>query len=126
MARKTSQPRRSQARMRPARRGGRNGPARSGALRPPRRYLLRLYVTGATPASRRAIENAKALCQEHLAGRFRLEVFDIYQMPALAKDHQIIAAPTLIRVLPTPLRRFVGDLSRGEKVLFGLDLREGA
>ncbi len=89
------------------------------------RYLLRLYVTGATPASRRAIENARALCREHLEGRFHREVYDIYQMPALAKDHQIIAAPTLIKVLPTPLRRFVGDLSRDEKVLFGLDLREG-
>jgi circadian clock protein KaiB len=88
------------------------------------RYLLRLYVTGVTPASRRAIENARALCQQHLSGRYQLEVYDIYQMPALAKDHQIIAAPTLVKVLPDPLRRFVGDLSRSEKVLFGLDLRE--
>ncbi len=100
---------------------------RRGGARPTKaRYLLRLYVTGATPASRRAIENARALCREHLAGRFRLEVFDIYQMPALARDHQIVAAPTLVKVLPSPLRRFVGDLSRSEKVLFGLDLREGA
>ncbi len=88
------------------------------------RYLLRLYVTGNTPASRRAIENARALCHEHLEGRYDLEVFDIYQMPTLAKDHQIIAAPTLVKVLPVPLRRFVGDLSRIERVLFGLDLRE--
>jgi len=80
-------------------------------------------VTGATPASRRAILNARALCREHLGGRYRLEVFDIYQMPELARDHQIIAAPTLIKVLPTPLRRFVGDLSQSERVLFGLDLR---
>lgn len=109
--------------------GGRDEHGRSEAQRDPEgrgRYLLRLYVTGATPASRRAIENARALCREHLAGRFRLEVFDIYQMPALARDHQIIAAPTLVKVLPSPLRRFVGDLSRTEKVLFGLDLREGA
>ncbi len=100
---------------------------RSGAnpLRAPdERLLLRLYVTGATPASRRAIENARAFCEEHLEGRYQLEVYDIYQMPALAKDHQIIAAPTLVKVLPEPLRRFVGDLSRSEKVLFGLDLRE--
>lgn len=81
-------------------------------------------MTGATPASRRAIQNARALFEEHLEGRYRLEVYDIYQMPALAKDHQIIAAPTLVKVLPVPLRRFVGDLSRTEKVLFGLDLRE--
>ncbi len=96
-------------------------PARKGR----ERYLLRLYVTGATPASRRAIQNARRLCHDHLEGRYQLEVYDIYQMPALAKDHQIIAAPTLIKVLPSPLRRFVGDLSRSEKVLFGLDLREG-
>ncbi len=88
-------------------------------------YLLRLYVTGATPASLRAIQNARALCHDRLEGRYQLEVYDIYQMPALAKDHQIIAAPTLVRVLPAPLRRFVGDLSRSESVLFGLDLREG-
>ncbi len=102
---------------------GVGSPARKRAKR--ERLLLRLYVTGATPASRRAIQNARALCQQHLAGRYQLEVYDIYQMPALAKDHQIIAAPTLIKVLPAPLRRFVGDLSRSEKVLFGLDLREG-
>ncbi len=98
--------------------------ARSNARRRGEHDLLRLYVTGATPASRRAIENARALCQGHLQGRYRLEVYDIYQMPALAKDHQIIAAPTLVKVLPVPLRRFVGDLSRSENVLFGLDLRE--
>ncbi len=114
----------------PGRRRARRGDG-EGRIEPPfdppaqGRYLLRLYVTGVTPASRRAIENARALCREHLAGRFRLEVIDIYQMPALARDHQIIAAPTLVKVLPQPLRRFVGDLSRTEKVLFGLDLREG-
>ncbi len=113
----------------PAKLSRRRAP-RATADGPPERkrsegYLLRLYVTGATPASLRAIQNARALCHDHLEGRYRLEVFDIYQMPTLAKDHQIIAAPTLIRVLPAPLRRFVGDLSRSENVLFGLDLREG-
>ena len=88
------------------------------------RYLLRLYVTGTTPASRAAIERVRSICEEHLQGRYELEVFDIYQMPALAKDQQIIATPTLIKVLPAPLRRFIGDLSKAEKVLFGLDLRE--
>jgi circadian clock protein KaiB len=89
-----------------------------------KRYLLRLYVTGMTPASRRAIERARALCEQHLKGRYELEVIDIYQLPALAKDQQIIATPTLIKVLPTPLRRYIGDLSREEKVLFGLELCE--
>lgn len=88
------------------------------------RYVLRLYVTGATPASTRAIEEVHRVCEERLHGRYELEVIDIYQLPALAKDHQIIATPTLVRVLPVPLRRFIGDLSKVEKILFGLDLRE--
>ncbi len=89
----------------------------------PGRYLLRLYVTGTTPASARAIERVQKICEEHLSGRYDLEVIDIYQLPALAKDDQIIATPTLIKVLPAPLRRFIGDLSRIESVLFGMDLR---
>jgi len=87
-------------------------------------YVLRLYVTGTTPASSRAIEQVRALCEEHLQNRYELEVIDIYQKPALAKDEQIIATPTLIKVIPAPLRRYIGDLSKVEKVLFGLDLRE--
>ncbi len=86
--------------------------------------LLRLYVTGTTAGSVRAIEAVRALCEEHLKGRYELEVIDIYQLPALARDHQIIATPTLIKVLPEPLRRYIGDLSGVERVLFGLDLRE--
>jgi circadian clock protein KaiB len=89
-----------------------------------RRYSLRLYVTGTTPASSRAIEKVRSVCEEYLHGRYDLEVLDIYQMPALAKDQQIIATPTLIKVLPLPLRRFIGDLSTMERVLFGLDLLE--
>lgn len=88
------------------------------------RYVLRLYVTGTTPGSRRAIQHVRAICEEHLKGRYDLEVIDIYQMPALARDEQIIAAPTLVKVLPLPLRRFIGDLSSTDKVLFGMDLRE--
>jgi circadian clock protein KaiB len=88
------------------------------------RYVLRLYVTGTTPASSRAIERVRSICEEHLHDRYELEVIDIYQKLALAKDEQIIAAPTLIKVLPAPLRRFIGDLSKVERVLFGLDLRE--
>ena len=87
------------------------------------RYVLRLYVTGITPQSTRAIQNIKQICEEHLHGRYDLEVVDIYQQPALAKGEQIIAAPTLIKKLPLPLRRVIGDLSHTEKVLLGLDFR---
>lgn len=87
------------------------------------RYTLRLYVTGTNPISKRAILNIKRICEEYLAGRYDLEVIDIYQRPALAKGEQIIAAPTLVKVLPEPLRKFIGDLSDEARVLFGLDVR---
>ena len=109
-------------RLRPAPRRARVGP---GPLPvPDERFLLRLYVTGVTPASRRAVENARAFCEQHLEGRYDLEVYDIYQMPALAKDRPDHRGPHAHQGPPAPLRRFVGDLSRSEKVLFGLDLRE--
>ncbi len=85
-------------------------------------YVLRLYVTGQTPRSLRAIENIKRICEKHLSGRYDLEVIDIYQRPSLAVGERIIAAPTLVKSLPAPIRRFVGDLSNTEKILFGLDL----
>lgn len=85
-------------------------------------YVLKLYVTGLTPNSLKAIENIKAICRDHLEGRFELEVIDIYKRPDLAREAQIIAAPTLIKNLPLPLRRFIGDLSNIEKILAGLDL----
>jgi len=88
------------------------------------KYLLKLYVTGMTPRSQRAIENIRAICDEHLNGRYSLEIVDIYQHPNLAEGEQIIAAPTLIKYLPEPLRRIVGDLSHTDRVLLGLDLRE--
>jgi circadian clock protein KaiB len=88
------------------------------------RWVLKLYVTGTTPASQRAIARVREICERHLLGRYQLEVIDIYQLPALAKDEQIIAAPTLIKVLPAPLRRFIGDMTRAERVLFGLDVRK--
>ena len=88
------------------------------------RYVLRLYITGLTTRSRQAIERVRAFCEQHLHGRYELEVIDIRQMPALARDEQIVATPTLIKVLPVPLRRFIGNLANVEKVLFGLDLRE--
>lgn len=89
----------------------------------PETFLLRLYVTGLTPKSVRAIANIKKICEEHLKGRYVLEVIDLYQQPQLAQGEQIIAAPTLIKALPQPLRRIIGDLSDTERVLVGLDLR---
>jgi circadian clock protein KaiB len=94
------------------------------ASEPPREcYVLRLYVTGMTPRSARAIENVRAICEEHLEGRYDLQVIDVYQQPTLARGEQIIAAPTLIKELPLPLRRIIGDMSNKERVLLGLDLR---
>jgi circadian clock protein KaiB len=87
------------------------------------RYVLRLYVTGLTPRSLAAIETTKRTCEEYLQGRYDLEVIDLSKHPALASGEQIIAAPTLIKQLPTPLRRLVGDLSDQDRVLLGLDLR---
>lgn len=86
-------------------------------------YILKLYVTGITPRSTTAISNIKKICEEHLKGRYDLEVVDLYLQPNLAKGEQIIAAPTLIKKLPLPLRRIIGDLSGTEKVLVGLDLK---
>ena len=93
------------------------------AKRKDEQVVLRLYVTGQTPNSVHAIANIKAICEEYLKGRYDLEVVDIYQQPRLAKDEQILAAPTLIKKLPLPLRRLVGDLSKTDRVLLGLDLR---
>lgn len=87
------------------------------------KYLLRLYVTGSTPRSARSIFNIRALCEDRLRDRYELEVVDIYQQPELAREQQIIAAPTLIKTLPLPLRKLVGDLSDRERVLVGLDLK---
>jgi circadian clock protein KaiB len=86
------------------------------------RYVLRLYVTGMTTRSARAVENLRVICNERLAGRYDLEVIDIYQQPVLTRGEQIIAAPTLIKKLPLPMRRLVGDMSDRERVLLGLDL----
>jgi circadian clock protein KaiB len=88
------------------------------------KWILRLYVAGTTPQSVSAIANIKEICEEHLKGRYDLEVIDLYKNPGLAKGEQIIAAPTLIKKLPLPLRRLIGDLSRTERVLVGLDIME--
>jgi circadian clock protein KaiB len=94
--------------------------ASSGAA--PATYVLRLYITGTTARSMRAVENVRWLCEAHLGGDYDLEVVDVYQQPELAAREQLIAAPTLIKKLPLPLRRLVGDMSNHERVLAGLDL----
>lgn len=92
------------------------------APKSPGRYALRLYVAGATARSLRAIANVKAICEQHLKGRYDLEVVDIYRRPALLREDQIVAVPTLVKRLPVPLRLLIGDLSMTEQVLQGLDL----
>ena len=86
------------------------------------RYVLRLFVAGMTARAGRAIENVRGICDEHVRGRYDLEVIDIYQQPHLAKGEQIIAAPTLIKKAPLLFRRIVGDMSNGERLLAGLDM----
>jgi len=86
------------------------------------RYILRLYVAGMTPRSARAVENVRVFCEKHLEGRYDLQVIDVYQQPALARSEQLLAAPTLIKKLPLPLRRLIGDMSNEDRVLVGLDL----
>jgi circadian clock protein KaiB len=88
------------------------------------KYILRLYVTGSSTRSLRAIHNLKKLCDEYLADDYDLKVIDIYKNPDAAREEQIIAAPTLVRRLPQPLRRFIGDLSNTKKLLVGLDIHE--
>jgi circadian clock protein KaiB len=87
-------------------------------------FVLRLYVTGSSPRSVRAISNIRSICEEYLDGRYDLEIVDISEHPTLAKGEQIIAAPTLIKKLPLPLRRFIGDMSETDRILLGLDLRK--
>ena len=93
------------------------------AKRPVTRYALRLYITGQTPRSRQSVENLRALCDKYIPGHFDLEVIDIYQQPAMAAAGQIIAAPTLIKSMPLPLRRLVGDFSDQNRVILGLDIK---
>jgi circadian clock protein KaiB len=89
-------------------------------------YVLRLYISSSSPRSARAISNICKICEEHLEGRYDLEVVDISQHPALAKCEQILAAPTLIKKFPLPARRFVGDMSQSQRIVVGLDCREPA
>ncbi|HEY4423420.1 MAG TPA: circadian clock KaiB family protein [Pyrinomonadaceae bacterium] len=86
------------------------------------KYILRLYVTGSTGRSMKAVYNLRKICEEHLSDDYELEVIDIYKDPEAAREAQIVAAPTLVKRLPTPIRKFVGDLSNTQKVLVGLDI----
>ena len=89
----------------------------------PKQWQLRLYVAGQTPKSLTAFANLKRICEEHLAGKFEIEVIDLIDNPRLAKDDQIVAIPTLVRKLPEPIRKIIGDLSDTERTLVGLQLR---
>jgi circadian clock protein KaiB len=100
-----------------------NETAKNGEESGKPKFLLRLYVTGQTPRSVKSVENLKRFCEKHLKDQYEMEVIDIYQQPALASENQIIAAPTLIKRLPLPLRRLVGDFSNQDRVLSGLDLK---
>jgi len=88
------------------------------------KWALRLYTAGQTPKSLAAIKNLKKVCEEHLAGRYEIEVIDLLKNPRLAKDDQIVAIPTLVRKLPDPVRKIIGDLSDTERALVGLQLRQ--
>ena len=88
-----------------------------------REFLLRLYIAGQSARSAAALSNLEAICEEHLAGRYQIEVIDLFKQPQLARGDQIIAVPTLVRRLPPPMKRIIGDLSSEESVLVGLDLR---
>ena len=87
------------------------------------KWMLRLYTAGQSPRSLAALDNLKRICEEHLSGRYSIEVVDLLKNPRLAKDDQIVAIPTLVRQLPPPLRKIIGDLSDTERALVGLQLR---
>jgi circadian clock protein KaiB len=87
------------------------------------KWRLRLYVAGRSPKCVAALENLKRFCEEHMPGQYEIEVIDLLENPRLAKDDQIVAIPTLVRKLPEPLRRIIGDLSNAERMFVGLDLR---
>lgn len=90
------------------------------------KYVLRLYIAGMSPRSIQAVENIKRICEQYLPERYQLEVIDVYQQPIFARDGQIVAAPTLVKELPLPLRKLVGSMSDTERVLVGMDLRIGS
>jgi circadian clock protein KaiB len=93
------------------------------AEKPGQKFILKLYITGASAMSSRALDNIRRFCEEHLQGRYELEVIDIYQHPELLQKDEVIAAPTLIKKLPPPLRKLIGDMSDEEKILAGLNIQ---
>jgi circadian clock protein KaiB len=111
-----------------ARTSARKAPVATAAVAPDPQpeWDLRLYVLGESPQSVAALGNLRRLCEKHLCGRYRIEVIDLQQTPRLARDHQIVAIPTLVRQLPEPIRKIVGDLSDAARTLVGLDLRPAA
>jgi circadian clock protein KaiB len=102
-------------------------PAKKASSRTTKRELmeLRLYIAGQTPKSLLALSNLKSICEAHLKGKYQIRIIDLVKRPQLAQDDQILAIPTLVRNLPTPIRKIIGDLSNTERVLVGLDLRPG-
>lgn len=105
-------------------RGAKTKRAGGAALPVDPRWQLRLYVAGQTPKSMTAFANLKQICERHLCGRYRIEVIDLLEKPELSRGDQILAIPTLVRKLPVPVRKIIGDLSDTERVLVGLDLRQ--
>jgi circadian clock protein KaiB len=99
---------------------------RAVAESPDSRFVLRLYVSGMTARSRQAIDNIQKLCEEHLAGRYDLEIIDIYQQPAMAKEGQVIAAPTLVKKLPPPVRKVIGDMGDPGRIMVVLGIAPGS
>lgn len=102
---------------------GESAPIESDTMHDQEFYILRLYVAGQTNKSLTAFANLKKICEEHLGGRYRIEIIDLLKNPQLAKGDQILAVPTLVRKLPPPIKKIIGDLSNTERVLVGLDLR---
>src|SRR5512135_1104954 len=98
-------------------------PTKAKLAQRPKLWELRLYVAGQTPKSLLAFANLKRICEEHLAGQYRIEVVDLLENPQLAKGDQIFAIPTLVRKLPQPIKKIIGDLSNTERVIVGLDIR---
>jgi circadian clock protein KaiB len=101
-----------------------NPKPRTRSRRAPKTYELRLYVAGQTPKSLAAFANLKKICEQHMAGQYYIEIIDLLKHPQLASGDQILAIPTLVRKLPQPIKKIIGDLSNTERVLVGLDLRE--
>ena len=100
------------------------GPSEESEAAPEEQWTLRLYVAGQTPRSATAFDNLKRICEERMKGHYSIEVIDLLKNPRLAKDDQILAIPTVVKRLPPPVRRIIGDLSNAERVLVGLDLRQ--